>query len=322
MKAVVVYENGGPEVMKIEEVPNPKPEKDQILVNIFAVGINPVDTYLRAGVQGYTPPLPYTPGFDAAGVVEAIGDEVEKFAAGDRVYTAGSVSGTYAEMALCEEKHLHHLPRNTSFKQGAALGIPYATAYRALFDKGDAKPAQTVLIHGASGGVGTAATQFAAAAGLAIIATAGSVKGKALVREQGAHHVLDHNDPDHFEKIKEITEGKGVDLVIEFLANVNLAHDLDILAKKGKVVVVGSRGTIEIDPRQLMMKDAQIRGMSLMNAGKRSKRRIYTAINTGLENETLIPIIGAETPLDDVVKAHHQVMEEKAYGHIVLSPYQ
>src|SRR5262245_5855252 len=205
MKAIRVHEFGGPEVLQLDEAPAPQPGTGQVLVRMHAVGINPVETYIRAGKYARLPQLPYTPGNDGAGVIEEVGTNVSEFKAGDRVYTAGSMSGTYAEFALCKKEQVHPLPANVSFAQGAAMGTPYATAYRGLSQRADARPGETVLVHGASGGVGTAAMQLARARGLRVFGTAGSDEGLKLAREQGAHEVFDHRTPDHFEQIMKAT---------------------------------------------------------------------------------------------------------------------
>ena len=249
MNAIRVHKFGGPEVLRLEEVPTPRPGPGQVLVRMHAIGVNPIETYIRTGTYAYKPTLPYTPGNDGAGVVERVGTDVNEFKPGDRVYTARSVSGTYAEFALCTTEQVHPLPANISFAQGAAIGTPYATAYRGLFQRGDAKPGETVLVHGASGGVGTAAVQLARARGLRVFGTAGSDEGRKLAREQGAHEVFDHRAPDHFEQIMKATDGRGVDVIVEMLANVNLGRDLTILAKRGRVVIIGSRGRVEIARR-------------------------------------------------------------------------
>src|SRR5215831_19733446 len=218
MKAIRVTAFGGPEVLRLKEVPTPKPGPSDVLVRIHAVGVNPVETYIRAGTYARLPELPYTPGNDGAGVVEQVGSDVNEFKPGDRVYTGGSISGTYAEFALCKKEQVHPLPANVSFAQGAAMGTPYATAYRGLFQRAVAEPGETVLVHGASGGVGTAAVQLARARGLRVFGTAGSEDGIKLVREQGAHEVFDHHAPDHVEQIMNMTGGRGVDVIVELLA--------------------------------------------------------------------------------------------------------
>ena len=249
MKAIRVHEFGEPEVMRLEEVPDPVPGPGQVVVQLHAVGVNPVEAYVRAGWYGPMP-FPFTPGTDAAGVVQAIGEGVTGLALGDRVYTAGTVTGAYAEKALCEGSQVHVLPARVSFSQGAAIGVPYGTAYRALFQRAHAKAGEVVLVHGASGGVGTAAVQFARAAGMTVIGTAGSEKGRRLVLEEGAHHALDHGAADHLKEVVALTGGLGVDVIVEFRADLNLDGDLTILARQGRVAVVGSRGRVEIDPTE------------------------------------------------------------------------
>jgi NADPH2:quinone reductase len=318
MKAIRVTAFGGPDVLRLEEVPTPKPGADQVLVRIHATGINPVETYIRAGTYARLPELPYTPGNDGAGVIEKVGANVNECKPSDRVYTAGSISGTYAEFALCKKEQVHPLPANVSFAQGAAMGTPYATAYRGLLQRADAEPGETVLVHGASGGVGTAAIQLARARGLRVFGTAGTDEGLKLVREQGAHEVFDHRASDHFEQIMKATDGRGVDVIVEMLANVNLGKDLTILAQGGRVVIIGSRGPVEINPRDTMQRDADVRGMILPNTPPAQMASIHAALVAGLENGTLHPVIGKEFPLAEAAQAHQAVMKSGALGKIVL----
>lgn len=320
MKAIVIKEFGEPEVMKLEEVSGLEPNENQVLVKIEAAGINPVDTYIRAGQYSNKPNLPYTPGKDAAGIVEKIGANVGKFKAGDRVLTADSVTGTYAEFCLCEEKQLIKLPENVSYEQGAGVFVPYATSYRALFQKAKAKAGETVLIHGASGGVGTAAVQWAKNAGLKVIGTASSEDGRKLVKEQGADFVFDHSSKNYLDETNEATGGKGVDIILEMLANENLVKDFDVLAKFGRIVIIGNRGSIDFNPRLTMGKDAAIFGMALFNAPDDEMSEIFDAIYKGLKDGFLTPFVGKIFDLKDVAKAHHAVIEEKAFGKIVLKP--
>jgi NADPH2:quinone reductase len=275
---------------------------------------------MRAGQYARREPLPYTPGTDGAGIVEGIGAGVKRFRAGDRVYLYRSLTGTYAEAALCTESQVHTLPANCSFEQGAALGVPYATAYRALFHRGQARPGESVLIHGASGGVGQAAVQLARAAGLTVLGTAGSAEGRKFVASQGAHHVLDHRKPGYLDELTGLTEGHGVDLIIEMLANVNLGRDLTALARFGRVVVVGSRGPVEINARETMLRDADIRGMTLFNTGESELASIHAALRAGLEAGTLKPVIGRQFALADASRAHEAVMQDGKFGKIILVP--
>jgi NADPH2:quinone reductase len=253
-------------------------------------------------------------------MILSVGEGVNSVAPGARVYTAGSLSGTYAEQALCEAWAVFPLPANAWFSQGASMHIPYGTAYRALFQKAKALPAETVLIQGASGGVGIAAVQLARAAGLHVVGTASSERGRKLVADEGAHQVLDHSAPDHFEKARALTNGRGYDVIIEMLANVNLAKDLQILAMGGRVVVVGNRGSVEINPRDAMGRDGSIICMSLWNASQKDLISIHSALVAGLENETLRPVIRHEIPLSEAPRAHEIIMEPGAYGKIILVP--
>jgi NADPH:quinone reductase len=320
MKAIRVHEFGAPEVMRLEEVAEPVPGPGQVVVRLVAAGVNPVDTYIRSGLYRPDLKLPYTPGADGAGIISAIGAGVRHRRAGERVYVAGSLSGTYAELVLCAEFQTHPLPETTSFAQGAAIGVPCGAAFRALFQRAHALPGETVLVHGASGGVGIAAVQLARAAGLTVIGTAGSDQGRELVLAQGAHHVLNHHDPGYLAQIQELTCGEGIDIILEMLANVNLGHDLTVLAKGGRVVVIGSRGRVEIDPRDTMRQETAILGMTVYNATEKELAGMHAAFAAGLANNTLRPVVNRELPLAEAATAHHAVIEASTFGKIVLAP--
>jgi len=320
MKAIRVREFGPPEVMRMEETPDPSPGPGQVLVRVRAVGVNPVETYIRSGTYARRPTPPYTPGHDAAGIVEAVGTGVTGVAAGDRVYTSETVTGAYAELALCNASRVHPLPASVSYAQGAAVGVPYATAWRALFQRIRAVPGETVLVHGASGGVGVAALQIARAAGLRVFGTAGTAEGLALVRREGAHAVFDHRFAGYLEEGVASTGGRGFDIVLEMLANVNLPADLKALAMGGRVVVIGNRGTVEIDARDAMARDASIVGMSLFNIPDADRAVVHAALVAGLENGSLRPVIGRELPLSAAPESHVAVMSPGARGKIVLLP--
>jgi NADPH2:quinone reductase len=320
MKAIRVHAFGSPEEMKLEELTDPAPGEGQVLVAVKAAGVNPVDTYIRSGLYRPDLKLPYTPGIDAAGEIIAIGEGVNHRFIGKRVYVAWSLTGTYAEQVLCTESQTHPLPDAISFGQGAAIGVPYGAAYRALFQRAGALAGETVLIHGASGGVGIAAIQLARKAGMMIIGTAGTEAGRELALAQGAHHVLNHREEGYLDKIQELTCGKGVDVILEMLANVNLDRDLQVLAANGRVVIIGSRGRVEIDPRNAMKREATILGMTLFNATDRELASMHAAIVAGLEDGTLHPIVSREMPLAEAAIAHHAVLETNTLGKIVLLP--
>jgi NADPH2:quinone reductase len=320
MKAIRVSEYGGPEVLRLEEVPDLQPGPGQVVVRNRAIGVNPVDTYLRSNTDNRGPKLPYTPGSDAAGEVSAVGPDVAFVRVGERVYLGGTVSGAYAEYALCEAGQVHPLPAGVSFEQGAAVGVPYGTAYHALVNRGGARAGEAVLVHGASGGVGIAAVQIARALGMLVIGTAGTDAGRKLVLDQGAHHVLDHTQAGYLEALPGLTEGRGPDLILEMLANVNLQNDLDAVALGGRIVVIGNRGPIEINPRAAMNKNADIRGMMQAHASPKERAGIYAALGEGLRNGSLRPVIAEAITLSEAPRAHQAVMAPGHHGKVILVP--
>ncbi|MDZ4816827.1 MAG: NADPH:quinone reductase [Verrucomicrobiota bacterium] len=317
MNAIVVEKAGGPEVLQIKQVDTPVCEPGTILVKVHAAGINPVDTYLRSGDYPIAK-FPFTPGFDAAGVIESISPNVKGFRLGDRVYTGFNISGAYAEYVLCHDHQVYALPDRVEFPEGACINVPYATAYKALYLKGHAKPGEYVLVHGGSGGVGVAAIQLARAGGFTVIATAGTDQGLNLINQCGAHHAFNHNSPSYVNDIKSLTADRGIDVILEMLANVNLEKDLGLLGMNGRVVVIGNRGRVEIDPRLTMGKELSITGMALFNASSSELRSIHSALKAGFDNGSLKPVIGHQLPLAEAARGHELVMKPGSYGKIVL----
>jgi NADPH2:quinone reductase len=318
MKAIRVKEFGPPEVMKLEKVADPTPGANQVVIKVRAIGVNPVEAYIRAGIYPTKPPLPYTPGSDVAGEIKSVGKGVTQFKKGDRVYTSGTISGAYAELALCDVNQVFLLPKNVSFEQGAALGVPYGTAYRGIFERGKGRAGETILIHGATGGVGTAAVQFAVALGMVIIGTGGSADGLKLIKKLGAAYALNHKSRDYLDEIKKITDGRGVDMILEFAAHINLDKDFSVLRNNGRLVVIGSRGKIEIDPRNIISANAHVIGSPGGAAGILAEAN--AAIGAGLRSGTLKPVIGKKIPLAEAVRAHQEIMEHSAAGKMVLIP--
>jgi NADPH2:quinone reductase len=319
MRAIRMHQFGGPEVLKLEELPDPRPTAGQVVVSTMAIGVNPVETYIRSGKYG-PKPFPYTPGTDAAGVVESVGAGVTTATTGQRVYVYGTIDGAYTTKILATAEQVFPLPDRFTFDQGAAIGVPFGTAFRALFIRGNAKPNETILIHGASGGVGTAAVQLAINHGCKVIGTAGTPAGMELVKQLGAHQVFNHRSGNYIQQIMDSTSGHGIDLIIEFAADKNLDKDLGLLAMRGRVIVVGNRGRIEIDPRQTMARDSDIRGMSIMHADASELAMIHAALRAGFNNGTLNPIVRTHFPLSEAGIAHDAVMEAGALGKIVLHP--
>ncbi|NXF63166.1 QOR oxidoreductase, partial [Ciccaba nigrolineata] len=320
MRAVRVFEFGGPEVLKLQSnVLIPDPKENQVLIKVHACGVNPVETYIRSGNYARKPALPYTPGSDVAGVIEGVGEHVTAFKKGDRVFTIDTISGGYADYAVAAANRVFPLPDKLDFRQGAAIGIPYFTAYRALVQKGRAKAGESVLVHGASGGVGIATCQIARAYGLKVLGTAGTEEGMNLVLRNGAHQVFNHREANYIDKIKACAGVEGVDIIIEMLSNVNLAADLQLLSCAGRVMVVGCRGPIEINPRDTMSKESSIIGVSLFLATEEERRACAAAVLAGVEAGWLSPAVGCGYALGRAAEAHADIIGGAgAAGKVVL----
>jgi NADPH2:quinone reductase len=198
--------------------------------------------------------------------------------------------------------------------------VPYGTVYYAAFKCAKVRPGETALVHGASGGVGIASVQVLRAFGLTVIGTAGTERGMAAVREHGAHVVVNHKDPEYVDQIMKATAGRGADVIFEMNAHLNLEKDLTVLARHGRIVLIGNRGRIEIDPRAIMAREAAVLGMVLFNVKAEDFHWMHAAIGAGLANGTLTPLVGREMPLDDAPRAHEAVLEAGALGKIVLVP--
>lgn len=322
MHLIRVHEFGTADVLHYVEDEPPMPGHNQVRVRLHAAGVNPADSYVVTGAYAFwRPQLPFTPGWDGAGVIDAVGPGVTGQAPGQRVYVAAlplGSSGAYAQYVVADTASVHPLPDSLTFEQGAAVGVPCLTAYRALFQRGGARAGETVLVHGASGGVGIPAVQLAVGAGLTVIGTAGSGAGRDLVRAQGAHHVLDHTRAGYLEEIQHLTQGHGVDLIVEMLANENLEKDFDALARRGRIVVVGARGPLSFTPRKTMIAEADIRGTALWNMHTDEIAEAQAAIVGRLGDGTLIPVVGRVFPLAEAAEAQRYVMGSHAHGRVVL----
>lgn len=316
MKAIEVSSFGEPEVMQLRDREIPAALPGTVVVRLHAIGVNPVETYIRAGTYPVLPDLPYIPGSNGAGIVHSIGEDVDQFQPGQRVYIAAR-SGTYAEYCCCSASDVHPLPDTISFEEGAALGVPAATAYRALFMRGAGQKGEKVLIHGASGSVGLSAIQLGVAAGMEIVGTAGSEKGMRLIQENGAYPVS--HSGTYIDRLQEAAP-KGYDLILEMLANRNLETDLELLAPRGRIVIIGSRGRIEIDPRSTMGREVDIRGLALANSTPGELQQIHEGLAEALAAGSLKPVISETMRLEEAARAHHKVMEPANCGKIVLIP--
>ncbi|MEK4535858.1 NADPH:quinone reductase [Peribacillus sp. FSL K6-1552] len=323
MKAIQVTQFGGPEKLVYTDVEEVVAGKGKVCVRLYATGVNPSDAYTLTGTYAfYIPQLPYTPGLDGAGIVEAVGEEVTNVRVGDRVFIASLMrsnsTGTFAQKIVCDEALVHLLPDHVSFEQGAALGVPAMTAYRALFQRACLKPGQTVLIHGASGGVGLQAVQMAKSHGAKVIGTASKPEGKKMVQQAGADVVIDHVTEATIEDVLALTNGDGPDVIIEFLANINLETDLKLIASFGKIVIIGNRGSVEINPRLAMQKECDIFATALWNAPQDEYDQSIHGVRGMLISGALRPIIGTTLPLQQVAQGFEQLAKGIGNGKLVL----
>jgi NADPH2:quinone reductase len=324
MKAIRAHSFGGPEVLQLETVDDPIPGPGEVVVDLRAAGVNPADTYMRSGTYAILPKLPYVPGGDGGGVISAIGPDVTGHVVGDRVFVGTALSfdltGCYAEKVKRKASEVLSLPKGITFAQAAAFGVSYPTAHYALFERGGAQSGETVFVHGASGSVGSSAIQLAKRAGLTVIGSAGTSKGLELIRAEDADHAVNHTEEGYMNEVRRFTGGKGPELILEMLANVNLAADMDVAAKFGRIIVIGNRGEITINPRVAMAKDLDIRGLVLWNATAAQVKSMMLDILAGVAEGSLRPIVGREMRLSEAAAAHIAVLEHGVSGKLVLIP--
>lgn len=324
MKAIRAHAFGGPQVLQFDEVDDPLAGPGEVVIDVRAAGVNPADTYMLTGKYSIVPDLPYIPGGDAGGVVASVGPGVEAVAVGDRVAVGAALSadltGCYAEKVKRRADQILPIPANVGFAEAATFGVSYSTAHYALFERGGAMAGETVFVHGASGSVGSAAVQLAKRAGLTVIGSGGSADGLALIRDEGADLAVDHTAPDYLDAVTDFTDGGGPALILEMLANVNLAADMERVAKFGRIVVIGNRGEITVNPRLTMMKELDIRGIAIWNATPAQLAAMMEDILAGAADGSLRPVVGREMPLAEAAAAHVAVLEPGARGKIVLIP--
>lgn len=321
MKAIVVERFGGSEVLRACERSVPEPGTGEVRVRLAATGVNPVETYIRSGAYGALPELPYVPGNDGAGVVDAVGASVVGVRAGERVFVAAARArrntGTYAGYVVCDASAVGRLPQGVPFEQGAGIGTPGLAAGDALFVRARVQPGETVLVHGASGGVGTLAVQLARRIGCTVYGTAGDEHGLELVERLGADRAFDHHADGYLDEILEATGGRGVDVVLDMAAHANLMKDVHVTGTRGRIVVVGSRGSLEFDPRGLMGSDLDVRGMSVNNLRPNELNLVMHALEAALDGGLSVAVARA-FPLAEAAEAHRAVGERGKDGKIVL----
>lgn len=320
MKAIVYKQYGGPEVLEYVDLPTPEPKENEVLVQIGASGLNPIDTYFRSGVRP-VPSFPYIPHFDLAGTVAKVGAKVTKWKIGDRVW-ATNVQGTAAEYQTVTEEKLFPLPEHMSFAEGAAVPMAFMTAHLALFARGKLTNAETVLIYGASGAVGQAAVQLAKLVGATVIATAGSEEKAQLAKASGADQIILYKTEDIVERVNEITEGDGVPLILDMSLSDNIDRNFEMIKNRGRIVTIGSpnNNTPVLPWRLLNAKNASLQGILLFTAEPEEFQLAGNEISRGLAEKKLSAHVGAEFPLKEAAAGHLALAEKKYSGSIVFIP--
>jgi len=314
MRAITVRAFGGPEVLELVQIPDPAPGPGQVLVRLRAAGVSPADVEVRAGSFVRLPQLPYMPGSAGAGVVESVGEGVTDLHPGDRVWLTGGA--TYAEACAVPAQRAHPLPERLSFEQGAAIGGSYATAYQAIHLAAGVRPGDHVLVHGASGGVGTAALQLLAAHGATAVGTANSAEGRTHILNQGAAAALPHAA---WDELLEATGGRGYDAILEMRAEDNVLRDGALLATRGTIVLVGAHAEARFNPLEFMVRGAAIRGMATFLLTAAEQAQVDRAIETGLSDGRLTPVVGQSFPLAEAAAAHRAVWTGAKVGKVVLT---
>jgi NADPH:quinone reductase-like Zn-dependent oxidoreductase len=342
MRAVVITRHGGPEVLRVEDRPDPPVGADQVRIAVRAAGINFADLMARSGVYPDAPSPPSVVGYEVAGEVEAVGESVESYRIGDRVL-AGTRFGGYGELVSVDAGQVLPLPEHLGFEQGAAFPVNYATAYAALVIMGGLKADERVLIHAAAGGVGIAATQIASRIGAEVFGTASASKHEAI-REQGVDHPIDYRSRDFASEALRISGGLGLDLIIDAVGPTSFRKDYAILRPGGRLIMFGlsevqtgeTRSIAAVVRSLARMPLATMpwwKSLQIMNENKgvfglnmlkwwddEGLDRVLEPLRADLEGRGLIPVVAESFPFERAADAHRFLGEARNVGKVVLTP--
>jgi NADPH2:quinone reductase len=323
MKAMRAPQFGGPELLRLEDAPDPPVKEGHVVIRVKATGINPADLVRLSGRYPQTLPLPYIPGTDVCGEVEAVGAGVTHVRVGNRVFGRSLNGGGYAEKASLPANETIPLPANLSFAEGAAIPVPFYTAYVALHHKAALKAGETVLVSAGGGGVGVAAIQLAKAAGARVFTTVGSQEKVERTRALGADVAINYKTQDFATEVQKLTDGNGVNVIIENVATDNLAKDFVALARYGRIVLIGTgtgkapEATFTVSAA--LMKDATIHGMVLGNSAA-SIPDIANALTAMFAVGTIKAIVHKSYLLSAAPQALQDLLAGKVFGKLVLVP--
>lgn len=323
MKAMRLAEFGSPENLRLEEAPDPELREGHVIIRVKATGINPADLVRMSGKYPQPLPLPYIPGTDVAGEVEAIGAGVDHVRVGERVFGRSLNGGGYAEKARLPTNEIFPLPENLSFAEGAAIPVPFYTAYVALHHKAHIQSGETVLISAGGGGVGVAAIQLAKAVGARVITTVGSQEKAERTKELGADIALNYKEQDFAAEVQKLTDGTGVDVIIENVAADNFAKDFSALGRHGRIVLIGT-GTGKAPESTFMtgaalFKEVTIYGMALPNSVALIPD-IANALIPLFADQKIKALVHKSYPLVEAQQALQDLVAGKVFGKLVLAP--
>jgi NADPH2:quinone reductase len=331
MKAAFIEKTGGPEVIQYGELPTPTPKEGEVLVRVGAVAVNPIDTYIRAGIVKMPLPMPFIPGCDLAGSVQALGPGVSKLRVGDRVWGSNQGlhgrQGTFAEFAAVEEHWLYPIPQSVADIDVAAAALTGITAHVGLFRCAHLQPSEIVFVNGGTGGVGSMVLQMAKASQARVITTVGSVEKAALCQSWGTDLVLNYKNDDVPDAIRTFTAGRGVDIWFETHGEPDLVRTVDLMARRGRIIVMAGRQARPIFPTgPFYTRDLSLVGFAIFNAAPEEQRKCAEDINRWVADGKLHAPIGRKFSLAETAAAHRLQEENTTQkagtltGKIVLTP--
>lgn len=344
MKAIIYYEFGGVEVLRFEDVPKPEIGDNEVLVRVKAASLNHLDLRLRSGKSPRPVDLPHIGGVDIAGDVAEVGGKVTGLTVGTRVVIDPSVRcgkcrfcqagesnfcvstkvigvnihGGFAEYVKVPAANAVPIPDNLSYNDASALPICFVTAWYGLFERGGLKPGETVLVHAAGSGTGSAAVQVASLSGAHVIATAGTDEKLAKARELGAHETINYNRSDFAEEVKRITNKNGVDLIFDQIGASVWDKNIQSLAPRGRLLLVGvvGGGTTQANLGPIIVRDVSILGVTVFNAPRRDLATVVNLVSLG----RLRPVIDKTFPLKDAAEAQRLLEDRNQFGKVILNP--
>lgn len=318
MKAAYIETTGGPEVIRYGDLPTPEPQAGEVRVQVAAAALNPVDTYIRAGLVAMPLPKPFVPGCDLAGTVDAVGPGVTRFKVGDRVWGSNQGllgrQGTFAEYCCANEGFVYPLPASVKETDAAALALVGITAHLGLFWRTNLRAGETVFVNGGTGGVGMCVVQMAKAVGAKVVTTVGNAAKAQLASELGADTVLNYKTDDVVQGVKEATGGKGVDVYFETLPPTDFDKTVEVMAPRGRVVVMAGRQARPVFPNgPFYVKGLSLFGFVMFAMTPDEQRACANDMNTWMASGALRAVIGRTFPLSETAAAH-QLQEENTLG--------